>query len=39
MKLLDVYSKYNIDLIKAKGARLTNSEGKEHLDFNPQSKI
>jgi len=33
MNLFDVYSKYNVDLVKAKGAKLTSSEGKEYLDF------
>ncbi len=33
MNLFDVYSKYNVDLVKAKGAKLLDSEGKEYLDF------
>ena len=33
MNLFDVYSKYNVDLVKAGGAKLTCSEGKEYLDF------
>jgi acetylornithine/N-succinyldiaminopimelate aminotransferase len=33
MNLFDVYSKYSVDLVKAKGAKLTSAEGKEYLDF------
>ncbi len=33
MNLFDVYTKYNVDLVKAKGAKLFCSEGKEYLDF------
>lgn len=33
MNLFDVYSQYNVDLRKAKGAVLTDVEGKDYLDF------
>ncbi len=33
MNLFDVYNKYNVNLVKAKGAKLTCSEGKKYLDF------
>ncbi|NJO88543.1 MAG: aspartate aminotransferase family protein [Chloroflexia bacterium] len=33
MNLFDVYSKYNVNLVKAKGAKLLDSDGKEYLDF------
>ena len=33
MKLFDVYSQYDVDLRKAKGAILTDVEGTDYLDF------
>ncbi len=33
MNLFDVYSKYNVDLVKASGAKLWDADGKEYLDF------
>lgn len=33
MDLFNVYSRYDVELVKAEGAKLTDSNGKEYLDF------